>query len=61
MSYMKIKSLFFDFDGVIADSVGCKTDAFREIYLSFGEDVASKVVVHHLNNGGVSRLSLIHI
>lgn len=52
---MKIKSLFFDFDGVIADSVSCKTDAFREIYLPFGEDVASRVVEHHLNNGGVSR------
>lgn len=52
---MKIKSLFFDFDGVIADSVSCKTDAFREIYLPFGEDVASRVVKHHLNNGGVSR------
>ena len=55
MSYMKIKSLFFDFDGVIANSVGCKTDAFREIYLPFGEDVASRVAEHHLNNGGVSR------
>jgi len=55
MSCMKVKSLFFDFDGVIADSVSCKTAAFREIYLPFGEDVASRVVEHHLNNGGVSR------
>jgi phosphoglycolate phosphatase-like HAD superfamily hydrolase len=52
---MKIKSLFFDFDGVIVDSVSCKTDAFRDIYYPFGEDISAKVVEHHLNNGGVSR------
>ena len=52
---MKIKSLFFDFDGIIADSVGCKTEAFRDIYLPYGEEIASKVVDHHLKNGGISR------
>ncbi|MBT8376852.1 MAG: HAD hydrolase-like protein [Bacteroidia bacterium] len=52
---MKFKNLFFDFDGVIAESVSCKTQAFREIYLPYGEEIASKVVSHHIHNGGVSR------
>lgn len=50
-----IKNIFFDFDGVIAESVSVKTEAFRKLYLRYGDDVANKVVVHHLNNGGMSR------
>ena len=50
-----IKNIFFDFDGVIADSVNVKTDAFEQIYLPYGEDVAKKVVNHHRENGGMSR------
>jgi len=54
---MKIvkKALIFDFDGVIADSISVKTDAFREIYSKYGEKVEAKVVRHHLKNGGMSR------
>ena len=47
--------LVFDFDGVILDSVGIKTDAFRVLYSKFGNDVVTKVVTHHEKNGGVSR------
>ena len=50
-----IKNIFFDFDGVIAESVNVKTDAFRKLYLSFSEDIANKVVEHHRANGGMSR------
>ncbi|MDA9560644.1 HAD hydrolase-like protein [Schleiferiaceae bacterium] len=52
---MSIKNIFFDFDGVIAESVGAKTDAFEEMYRPYGEDIASKVVEYHRLNGGVSR------
>lgn len=52
---MKIKNIFFDFDGVIAESVSAKTEAFREMYLPYGEDIANKVVTHHIAHGGVSR------
>jgi phosphoglycolate phosphatase-like HAD superfamily hydrolase len=55
MDNRKIKNIFFDFDGVIAESVSAKTDAFREMYISYGEDIADKVVEYHKNNGGVSR------
>ena len=51
----KIKAIIFDFDGVIAESVNVKTEAFAEIYKPYGDDVVRKVVEHHLANGGVSR------
>ena len=50
-----IKSIIFDFDGVIAESVQVKTDAFTEIYRPYGQDVVRKVVEHHKVHGGVSR------
>ena len=52
---MKIKNIFFDFDGVIAESVNAKTEAFREMYSVHGHEIAEKVVDFHINNGGVSR------
>ncbi len=52
---MKIKNIFFDFDGVIAESVTAKTEAFREMYIGYGTKIADKVVEFHINNGGVSR------
>ena len=52
---MNIKSIFFDFDGVIAESVSAKTDAFEEMYLPYGKDIATKVVEYHKLHGGVSR------
>jgi HAD superfamily hydrolase (TIGR01549 family) len=52
---MKIKNIFFDFDGVIAESVSAKTDAFREMYLPYGEEIADQVFDYHIKNGGVSR------
>ncbi len=51
----KYKSFFFDFDGVIVDSVNIKTQAFGELFKDCGKEVVKKVVDYHLNNGGVSR------
>ena len=50
-----IKAIIFDFDGVIAESVNVKTEAFASLYEPYGKDVVKKVVQHHLANGGVSR------
>jgi len=47
--------LVFDFDGVLADSVEIKTDAFAEIYKPFGENIVAKVVDYHRKNGGMPR------
>jgi phosphoglycolate phosphatase-like HAD superfamily hydrolase len=52
---MNIKNIFFDFDGVIAESVSAKTDAFEEMYLPYGKDIAARVVEYHKLHGGVSR------
>ncbi len=50
-----IKTILWDFDGVIAESVNVKTEAFREIYSQYGVTISDKVVEHHLAHGGVSR------
>ena len=50
-----IKIIFFDFDGVILDSVDCKTRAFEDMYMQYGQEIANQVKKYHLENGGVSR------
>lgn len=50
-----IKNILFDFDGVICESVDIKTEAFYEMYLPYGEEIAQKVKKHHIANGGMSR------
>jgi len=54
-TYSNLKNIIFDFDGVILDSLDCKTEAFYQMYLPYGEDIAVKVKLYHLLNGGVSR------
>jgi HAD superfamily hydrolase (TIGR01549 family) len=56
-----IKNILFDFDGVLAESVNVKTEAFRKLYLPYGEEIANRVVDHHLKNGGVSRFEKIRL
>ncbi len=50
-----IKNIIFDFDGVICESVDIKTDAFYEMYLPYGKEIAQKAKEHHMQNGGMSR------
>ncbi len=52
---MNWEAVFFDFDGVILDSVDVKTKAFAKMFRKYGPEVERKVVEYHLNNGGVSR------
>ncbi|VFQ45334.1 HAD family hydrolase [Desulfoluna butyratoxydans] len=52
---MAWQGVFFDFDGVILDSVPVKTEAFARMFRDFGPEVQRAVVAHHLANGGVSR------
>ncbi len=49
------RTVFWDFDGVIKDSVEVKSDAFEQLFESFGVDIANKVRRHHEANGGMSR------
>ena len=49
------KLIFWDFDGVIKDSVDIKTRAFVQLFQPFGVEVAERVRAHHEANGGMSR------
>ncbi|NVK72544.1 MAG: HAD family hydrolase [Oceanospirillaceae bacterium] len=55
LTYINLKNIIFDFDGVILDSLDCKTEAFYQMYFPYGEDIANKVKQYHILNGGVSR------
>jgi len=50
-----LQAVFFDFDGVILDSVNVKTEAFAKLFRSYGTDIERQVVEYHLSHGGVSR------
>lgn len=47
--------IFWDFDGVIKDSLMAKSDGFEQLFLPYGREVARKVRQHHESHGGVSR------
>ncbi len=50
-----LQAVFFDFDGVICDSVNIKTEAFASLYQPYGANVVEKVIAYHLKHGGLSR------
>jgi len=52
---LKYKNIIFDFDGVLAESLHIKTQAFYQMYERYGADVARKVITHHKIYGGMSR------
>jgi len=47
--------VFWDFDGVIKETVDVKTEAYVRLFLPFGSAIAARVREHHKNHGGVSR------
>lgn len=51
----RYKAFIFDFDGVIADSLGVKSEAFGLLFEDLGPEVMAKVRAYHLRHGGVSR------
>jgi|TARA_B100001093_G_C26825157_1_gene1013654 phosphoglycolate phosphatase-like HAD superfamily hydrolase len=55
------ETIFWDFDGVIKDSVSVKSDAFEELFQPFGNEVSIKVKKHHEENGGMSRFDKLPI
>jgi HAD superfamily hydrolase (TIGR01549 family) len=54
-SLKKYNIIFWDFDGVIKESVEIKGIAFKRLFHQFGDDIVNKIEKHHLNNGGISR------
>jgi len=51
----EIEAIFWDFDGVIKDSVEIKSDAFEDLFSPFGLNFSKKVRTHHENNTGLPR------
>ena len=49
------KTIFWDFDGVIKESVEVKSDVYESLFLPFGDNIANKVRKHHEEYGGMSR------
>ena len=49
------QAIIFDFDGVLVESVDIKTQAFADLYQSYGEKIVNNVVRYHRMNGGLSR------
>lgn len=49
------QAVFWDFDGVVLDSVHVKTKTFARMFSAYGPDIERAVVDYHLANGGVSR------
>jgi phosphoglycolate phosphatase-like HAD superfamily hydrolase len=51
--------LFWDFDGVIKDSVAVKTNAYAQLFSRYGTDIEARVRDHHERHGGMSRFEKI--
>ena len=54
MSNNWLKLLILDFDGVIVESVGIKTEAFRKLFSAYPEQLEA-IIDFHLSNDGLSR------
>ena len=54
-----LSAVFFDFDGVLAESLDIKIRAFTELYKEHGPEVLAQVLAHHRAHGGVSRIQKI--
>jgi len=55
LSYLKIKNIIFDFDGVILNSVPTKTQTFRKLFKDFPKNLVEELINYHKINGGKSR------
>lgn len=51
----EFRVIFWDFDGVIKDSVAVKSVGFEQLFRPYGQGVATRVRQHHEAHGGVSR------
>jgi phosphoglycolate phosphatase-like HAD superfamily hydrolase len=48
--------IFFDFDGVLADSAQIKTNAFSTLYEGFGREALASALEYHAAHEGISRV-----
>ncbi len=50
-----IQAVFFDFDGVIVDSVPLKTRAYQELFRPYGDRAVRIITEYHAAHGGIDR------
>ncbi|MCT7599782.1 HAD family hydrolase [Aliarcobacter butzleri] len=50
-----IKTIFWDFDGVILDSMPIRDYGFAKIFEDFDKELVDKLLEYHTLNGGLSR------
>jgi phosphoglycolate phosphatase-like HAD superfamily hydrolase len=50
------KIVFWDFDGVVKESVDEKTRAYVQLFQQYGADVAEQIRRHHEAHGGMTRM-----
>ncbi len=60
MLFLNWQAIIFDFDGVIVESGDIKTQAFGELYRSYGPEIEAAVMEYHKQNGGMSRYRKFH-
>jgi phosphoglycolate phosphatase-like HAD superfamily hydrolase len=54
-SQIETQVIFFDFDGVILDSMDIREDGYRNIFLNHDPKLVQKLIDFHYENGGISR------
>lgn len=59
MSNFQIKTIFWDFDGVILNSMKIKGDGFFELFQDYDKKLVNQLEEYHYSNGGVSRFEKI--
>lgn len=59
MKIKKYELVFWDFDGVIKESVSIKSLAFQELFETFGNNLTERIKSHDLENPGISRFKKI--
>ena len=47
--------IFWDFDGVIKESIDAKSKAFEELFSDYGDLIVNRIKSHHRKNSGISR------
>mgnify|MGYP006087869139 CR=1 FL=1 len=57
----KSSVIFWDFDGVIKDSLEVKASAFENLFLEYDQTILKQIKKHHLEFSGISRFEKIPI
>ncbi|PHS55789.1 MAG: haloacid dehalogenase [Sulfurimonas sp.] len=56
---ISVKTILWDFDGVILDSMKIKGDGFKELFNNYSNEYLKLIEKYHYENGGISRFEKI--